>query len=36
MQDTKYKFQVSIRGPLSKPLGFGTGPRPIIVWVALI
>jgi len=35
MHDTKCKFQVSIRGPVSKAPRPGTGPRPI-VWVALI
>ena len=34
MHYTEYKFLVSIRGPVSKPLQPGTGPR-TIVWVAL-
>jgi len=34
MRDTKYKFQVSIRGPVSRPPRPGTGPRPI-VWVTV-
>src|SRR6218665_2562505 len=35
MHDTKYKYQVSIRGLVSKPPRPGTGPRPIVL-VALL
>jgi len=34
LHDTKYKVQLSIRGPVSKPPRPGTGPPPI-VWVTL-
>jgi len=34
MHDIKYKFQVSIRGPVNKHPRPGSGPR-TIVWVAL-